>query len=345
MGTDAHPPSPLSQRLKRASRETHSLSNALVSARLVALFTDRALYGRALGCFYLVHAELERCLDDAAKDPSKCSGCRLPGAGKGGPLPPPLSELRLAAPGAAAAPAAAPAAAAPAAVLAAVPAAAPAAPPAPARKHFSVVMDAELRQLVERKSYRREVRQGGRVINRAHGFAGDIGLRHRLTSPSPPLLPPPSPPQMLGEATLDWGLIAYRMGWEVAVCQERYRELRAQLSAAAAAPAQQPEREVARLIGPMGLARSALRHSPLPPPLHQRSGSPGIDTDGDASRRAQQGGREQDRLRQEQAPVDLRHQQRATAAPRAEAGRPRPCRCRGGGAGTRPAPALPLRRL
>lgn len=72
---NGHPALPLSKRLKRASRETHNISNALVSARLVALFTDRSLYGKALGCFYHVHAELERCLDAAAaKDPSKCSG-------------------------------------------------------------------------------------------------------------------------------------------------------------------------------------------------------------------------------------------------------------------------------
>jgi hypothetical protein len=39
---------PLSKRLKEGGRELHSISDALVNARLVALFTDRQLYGKAL---------------------------------------------------------------------------------------------------------------------------------------------------------------------------------------------------------------------------------------------------------------------------------------------------------
>ncbi|KXZ45422.1 hypothetical protein GPECTOR_55g328 [Gonium pectorale] len=55
----------------RTSRKIHTLSNSLVNAKLVALFSDRELYGKALACFYYVFAALEAALDQAlnAGDP------------------------------------------------------------------------------------------------------------------------------------------------------------------------------------------------------------------------------------------------------------------------------------
>lgn len=52
----------LTVRFRNATKKIHSLSNSLVSARLVFLFTDRTLYGRALSCFYLVHKQLDESL-------------------------------------------------------------------------------------------------------------------------------------------------------------------------------------------------------------------------------------------------------------------------------------------
>lgn len=55
----------LTERLRSASKSAHSLSDALVNARLVVLFTDRILYARALACFYFVFKALEDALDRA----------------------------------------------------------------------------------------------------------------------------------------------------------------------------------------------------------------------------------------------------------------------------------------
>jgi len=63
---------PLHARLTKESRKVHSVSDALVNTRLVALLCDRLLYARAIGCFYFVFARLERAFDAAAAaEPSK----------------------------------------------------------------------------------------------------------------------------------------------------------------------------------------------------------------------------------------------------------------------------------
>ena len=62
----------LTDRLRSASKSAHSLSDALVNARLVVLFTDRILYARALACFFFVFKALEDALVKAfAKDTGK----------------------------------------------------------------------------------------------------------------------------------------------------------------------------------------------------------------------------------------------------------------------------------
>lgn len=72
----------LSKKLVRASRKVHSVSDALVNAKLIALFGgDRRLYARAIGCFYLVFSELEECVDAAAAAESRKS---LAGSTEGG---------------------------------------------------------------------------------------------------------------------------------------------------------------------------------------------------------------------------------------------------------------------
>ncbi|GAB4814657.1 hypothetical protein N2152v2_001703 [Parachlorella kessleri] len=62
MATVVETPPTLTKRLKAAGKELHTISDALVNARLVALFTSRELYGRALGCFYHVHKQLDSAL-------------------------------------------------------------------------------------------------------------------------------------------------------------------------------------------------------------------------------------------------------------------------------------------
>lgn len=44
--------------------QMHNVSNSLVNARLIALFSDKALYAKALGCFYYVFVALEAALDE-----------------------------------------------------------------------------------------------------------------------------------------------------------------------------------------------------------------------------------------------------------------------------------------
>jgi hypothetical protein len=50
----------LCQALNTASRKTHKLSNDILHARLIVLFTNRQLYGRALSCFWPVFQTLEQ---------------------------------------------------------------------------------------------------------------------------------------------------------------------------------------------------------------------------------------------------------------------------------------------
>ncbi|KAL6774054.1 HMOX2 [Auxenochlorella protothecoides x Auxenochlorella symbiontica] len=56
----------LTQEFRTQTRGIHSISDALVNARLVFLLADRTLYGRALTCFYLVHKQLDMSLHAAA---------------------------------------------------------------------------------------------------------------------------------------------------------------------------------------------------------------------------------------------------------------------------------------
>ena len=48
-----------SDHLRHASKQTHSISDALVNTRLITILIDRKLYARALGCFYLIFETLE----------------------------------------------------------------------------------------------------------------------------------------------------------------------------------------------------------------------------------------------------------------------------------------------
>lgn len=57
--------------LRKTSRQVHDVSDALVNARLLALFTSKSLYARAIGCFYLVFEELELQLKICAEDKGK----------------------------------------------------------------------------------------------------------------------------------------------------------------------------------------------------------------------------------------------------------------------------------
>ncbi|KAJ9504752.1 hypothetical protein QJQ45_024232 [Haematococcus lacustris] len=58
-------PSSLTEELKIASRRIHSLSNSLLYARLIVLFTDRKLYARAISCFYYIFEALDAALAGA----------------------------------------------------------------------------------------------------------------------------------------------------------------------------------------------------------------------------------------------------------------------------------------
>lgn len=63
----AAPPAPpgLTERLIKNSAKVHKKSNALLLAKVATLFTDRQLYGKAIGTFYLVFVDLEAALQKA----------------------------------------------------------------------------------------------------------------------------------------------------------------------------------------------------------------------------------------------------------------------------------------
>ncbi|KAL4128733.1 hypothetical protein PRNP1_007853 [Phytophthora ramorum] len=52
-------PTPLTEQMRAATREIHSVSDNLVNLKLVVALTDKELYGRALMLFYYVYAQLE----------------------------------------------------------------------------------------------------------------------------------------------------------------------------------------------------------------------------------------------------------------------------------------------
>lgn len=74
----------LTEQLRQASRKVHSASDALVNAKLVALFVDRELYARALALFYFVFAALEAQLSKALDSvPGGLGRCSWSGGGSG----------------------------------------------------------------------------------------------------------------------------------------------------------------------------------------------------------------------------------------------------------------------
>lgn len=56
----------LTERLNANSKKIHKRSNALLLAKVATLFTDRTLYGMAIGQFYPIFVELEGALQHAA---------------------------------------------------------------------------------------------------------------------------------------------------------------------------------------------------------------------------------------------------------------------------------------
>ena len=50
------------EQLRASSSSLHGVSDALVVAKLVVTFTDRRVYGLALGCFYHVYLAIEKSL-------------------------------------------------------------------------------------------------------------------------------------------------------------------------------------------------------------------------------------------------------------------------------------------
>lgn len=56
---------PLCERIFAESKKIHTVSNGLVQSKLLALFSDRVLYGEAISCFYFVFKALENAIEDA----------------------------------------------------------------------------------------------------------------------------------------------------------------------------------------------------------------------------------------------------------------------------------------
>lgn len=56
---------PLCERIFAESRKIHTVSNGLVQSKLLALFSDRVLYGEAISCFYFVFKAIEDAIEDA----------------------------------------------------------------------------------------------------------------------------------------------------------------------------------------------------------------------------------------------------------------------------------------
>lgn len=50
------------EQLRASSSSLHGVSDALVVAKLMVTFTDRRVYGLALGCFYHVYLAIEKSL-------------------------------------------------------------------------------------------------------------------------------------------------------------------------------------------------------------------------------------------------------------------------------------------
>ncbi|KAG6623425.1 Heme oxygenase [Phytophthora cinnamomi] len=54
---------PLTEQMRAATREIHSVSDHLVNLKLVVALTDKKLYGQALMLFYYVYAQLEAAIE------------------------------------------------------------------------------------------------------------------------------------------------------------------------------------------------------------------------------------------------------------------------------------------
>ncbi|KAF5839797.1 heme oxygenase [Dunaliella salina] len=63
------PPSPqpptLTEDLRKTSKTAHGISDALTNARIIVVFTDRELYGRAISCFMHIFSCIEELLPGA----------------------------------------------------------------------------------------------------------------------------------------------------------------------------------------------------------------------------------------------------------------------------------------
>lgn len=58
-------PIAFTDKLRASSASLHAVSNALVVAKLMVAFTDRRVYGLALGSFYHVYMAIEQLLDQS----------------------------------------------------------------------------------------------------------------------------------------------------------------------------------------------------------------------------------------------------------------------------------------
>ena len=62
------------EQLRASSKSQHAIADALVVAKLLVAFTDRALYGAALGRFYHVYQAIESSLGNQTQQPGeRCS--------------------------------------------------------------------------------------------------------------------------------------------------------------------------------------------------------------------------------------------------------------------------------
>lgn len=62
---------PFTQRLRAASKSQHAVADALVVAKLLVAFTDSALYGAAIGCFFHVYQAIESNLHEQRGQPGE----------------------------------------------------------------------------------------------------------------------------------------------------------------------------------------------------------------------------------------------------------------------------------
>ncbi|KAL4436102.1 hypothetical protein ABPG77_005550 [Micractinium sp. CCAP 211/92] len=66
----------MTERLNANSKKIHKRSNALLLAKVATLFTDRTLYGMAIGQFYPIFVELEGALQRAAESDERIAALK-----------------------------------------------------------------------------------------------------------------------------------------------------------------------------------------------------------------------------------------------------------------------------